>query len=171
MNGLYVDDFTGVHKDIPKGIRYDKDRNILVTSTQFMDEDTNIPDDQRTFKLLSNIANSIDRDLQFTFDVPSLNPNNRVPIMDLESWIDLSIPEYPHGKILFSHYVKPRASNLVLQKESAMSMSMLRTILTQEGIRVLLNCHPDLPPEEVGHKMTGLMQKLRNAGWGERFRK
>ena len=84
--------------------------------------------------------------------------------MDCEVWLEYHHEGYPQGKILFSHYSKPSASKLVIQRESAMSLSMIRTILTQEGLRVLLNCHPDLPNEEVGRKMIEFTQKCKNSG-------
>ena len=114
ISGFYVDDITEMNKITPKGIRYDKHSKKLVTSTQFLSEDEDSEDDYRTFSLLASIANSIDEDLQFTYDVPSNHKSNRVPIMDLEVWIEYTHPEYPHGKLMFSHYEKPTASKLSL---------------------------------------------------------
>ena len=44
--------------------------------------------DVRTIKILNSIADCIDQDIQFDFDVPSLNAIDRVPVSDLELFID-----------------------------------------------------------------------------------
>ena len=59
---MYVDDFTGLNKITPKGIRYDPERKMLVTFTQFLNDDEHTEDDVRTFTLFSSIANTIDLD-------------------------------------------------------------------------------------------------------------
>ena len=40
------------------------------------------------WKLLKNIANSLDDMIQMTVDFPSNHPDDKVPILDLKAWID-----------------------------------------------------------------------------------
>ena len=79
--------------------------------------------------------------------------------------------EFPQGKILHKHYVKPMASRLVVQRSSAISERNLWTIYTQEIIRCLSNCHKDIPEEEVNEIEENYMKKLQNSGYDEKFRR
>ena len=79
--------------------------------------------------------------------------------------------EFPQGKILHKHYVKPMASRLVVQRSSTISERNLRTIHTQEIIRCLANCHKDIPEEEVNEIVENYMKKLQNSGYDEKFRR
>ena len=44
-------------------------------------------DDERTASVISQIANSIENNIQFTVDYPSRNENGRMAVLDLEIWI------------------------------------------------------------------------------------
>ena len=55
-------------------------------------------------------------------------------------------------------------------KNSAAPLSQKRTVLTQEGIRRLKNCKPELEWEQKTKHLDGFMQKLRNSGYDEEFR-
>ena len=57
----------------------------------------------RTFQILPEIANDLDQNIQVTFNKPSNNHNNKVPVLDLE----LCIEEY---EVNHSFYRKPIAS-------------------------------------------------------------
>ena len=81
-------------------------------------------------------TNSLDKDIQMTYEVPS---------------------DSPQGKIVHRHYVKPMASRLVVQNESAIGERELRTIHTQEIIRILRNCHEDVPEEEINMFLSDYM--------------
>ena len=41
----------------------------------------------RTAKILQQIANSIEKCIQVTFDTPEGNQNQKMPILDLEVWV------------------------------------------------------------------------------------
>ena len=47
----------------------------------------------------------------------------------------------------------------------------MRTIHTQEIIRILRNCHEDVPEEVVNEFLGVYMKKLQNAGFSETFRR
>ena len=81
---MYVDDGINILKAIPKGIRYDKEQDLMTISTEQAIEDEYVEEDEHTMKVITEIANSIDVDMQFTYDVPSKYPNKKVPIMDMQ---------------------------------------------------------------------------------------
>ena len=71
----------------------------------------------------------------------------------------------------FEFYCKPMASKRVMSEASAAPLSQKRTVLTQEGIRRLLNCSVELPWAIKAKHLSNFMQKLRNSGYGYKFRK
>ena len=89
-------------------------------------EDKNIEGDMRTLTIIQEVANKLDEDINVTFDVPSLNDDGRVPILDLKVQVNKD------GNVEHVFYRKPMASNLVTHKESAQSMQSKFTILTQD---------------------------------------
>ena len=58
-----------------------------------------------------------------------------------------------------------------VQIESAISDRVKRTINTQETIRVMRNCHEDLPEELYCEIMSEHMKKLQNSGYSEQYRR
>ena len=58
--------------------------NIIILDKQRVYEDSKIPGDERTMILIQTIANSIDKQIKVTFDVPSTHKDGYVPILDLK---------------------------------------------------------------------------------------
>ena len=76
--------------------------------------------------------------IQFTGDCPSLNESGKMPLLDLQVWVD-------SNKLMYEHYRKPMANPLLMMEISAMPATMKRTALTQEVVRIRRNTHPELP--------------------------
>ena len=73
----YVDDTLNMRDAITLGLRYDMGKNELVQSSKAEGADANIPDDLQTFKLLNEIADSIDPDNKFESDTPSQHESGK----------------------------------------------------------------------------------------------
>ena len=98
------------------------------------------PSDKRTFDLLTEIANIIDENIQWTNEVPSDNPKGTVPYLDTQLWLDFNdIDIYPKGKIMFRHYEKNTNSYVVMQSNTALGEKQIRTVHTQDLIRIMRN--------------------------------
>ena len=74
------------------------------------------------------------------------------------------------GKILYKFYEKPVARKSVVRAESAITERTKRAILTQEGIRRLLNTSEEYPKEVTDEILSEYMQKLFNSGYDQKFR-
>ena len=122
-------------------------------------------------QIMSKLANSIHDNIQTSFDVPSDFPNKKMPYLDTQLWMEYDDENYPQGKAMFQHFVKPMATRLVVENESAIGEREKRTIHTQELIRVMRNCHEDLPQEEVNKCLEDYMKKLQNSGYDQKYRK
>ena len=133
----YVDDTLVITDTINKGVRFVK--NKLVWSMTAFEEDANTNDDDRTFKLLKAIADSIDKDIQWEADVSSNHSDGKLPCLDLKLWV-------VGGKsVKFEFYKKPMASKYTLLYRSALSDQIKRSTVFMECYRRLNNCSPDLP--------------------------
>ena len=161
-----------VLQEIPLGAELNLLEKKITINKEKIKNDEKIPGDKRTFELLKDIANSIDKDLQVTIEVPSDHPQlgNRLPFLDTMIWFEYGDKNCPQGKIMHKHYSKPMSSKLCVQVESAISDRDIRTINTQELIRCLRNCHEDLPKEEVDQIKSEFMKKLQNSGYDSKYR-
>ena len=81
LHDTFVDDTTLLPTVVEPGLVLKKGK--LVYSEEQYKEDKNVPGEMRTMKIVQAIANSIDENIQVTFDVPSQNVDGRVPILDL----------------------------------------------------------------------------------------
>ena len=84
--------------------------------------------DQRTFELLKDIGNSIFECIQFTIDVPSLNENGKLPVLDLN--LRVVNDQFEH-----EFFEKPCTSETVIPYTSAHSRKMKMSVLVEEGVR------------------------------------
>ena len=98
---------------------------------------------------MAEIANSIDPHIKVTIDTPEHHGDHRMPVLDLKIYIKDS-EECP--QVAYSFYKKPCASMFTILKRSAVSESVKRFTIFQEGLKRLLHISPDLPwSESVRH--------------------
>ena len=87
-----------------------------------------------------------------------------MPTLDLKIWIQ------PGEKIvLYEHFVKPMKSNLVVQRRSALSENTKVASLTQEVVRVMLNCSEDLEDSKRVEHINNLSVKMKTSGYNTQF--
>ena len=102
-----------------KALKYDPDH-----------EYAELHPDQRTMAMLRDLADTLDPNLTFTFDCPSLNANGRMPILDIQVWIH-------ENKVRHTFFRKPCAPNRVIDSRSAVSTRTKRDTLFSEVMRIL----------------------------------
>ena len=124
-----------------------------------MEEDEQMPEDQRT----AEIANKISEMIKVKEDVPSNHPSGRIPILDLEVWVQ--------GKQIYHcFYKKPMASRKVVCAKSALPTSVKRSILLEEGKRRLKNCSPELAWNEKVLQLNRMSSDMKHSGHTQNFR-
>ena len=113
--------------------------------------DTKEDGDERTATVLATIANSIDSNIQVTTDWPSKHPSGRMPVLDLELWIDYyeGIPKVEY----------------TIMKRSAVSTNTKMNTIFQETIRRILNVSDHLPWEETVRSLNKWSNCLRISGY------
>ena len=70
-----------------------------------------------TMEIFQEVANSVDRMISFTFDVPSLKADRKIAILDLKLDVDQS------GSICHEFYEKPTKHPQTILANSALSFS------------------------------------------------
>ena len=98
-----------------------------------------------------------------------------MPILDLKLWIDrknviMNGKDCTANVVLHEFYAKEVSSKMRLSSRSALPMKVKRTVLTQEVLRVLLNCNPEIPWERtVGH-VNNVMRRIQYCWYSKGFR-
>ena len=164
MYERYVDDSNQVAVVPPPGAKYDPLTKKVIIDENLLDLAEN--EEERTARILTDVANSILPGITMEFDIPGRNPDNKMPILDMKVRMD----EHT-GDIIFEHYEKPTASHNILHAASAQSVSCRNSVHTQEILRRLLNSSPLLDwKADVAPVLSIYMARMMYSGYPERYR-
>ena len=155
----YMDDIRLILDALQEGWRWIE--NGLYYSPEWEMEDKKLEETatQRTSRIMKDIMNSVLKFLNLKMEIGDDFENNKLPTLDLEIWVQ------PGGRVLYQHYEKPMNTNLVIQKSSALSENTKVSSLTQEVVRVLLNCSEDLDDSSRVEYLNKLSTKIRTSGY------
>ena len=162
----YVDDILALLNAIRSGWSYNKPKNRM-EFTQDQNQDDSEGDQRRTMRILREIADTIDENIQFTTDTPVDHQDAKMPVLDIKVWID-TIDDTP--VLLHTFYKKPVASRYTILAKSAMGKGVKRNTLFQEAIRRLKNISPSLPWSEAIPHMEEFGNMLRISGYSQEYR-
>ena len=165
----YVDDIDICINALPPGTRF-INSNLEICDDE-VDEDKNTPKDKRTMDLIKQIGDSIHMSIVLGGDVPSNHTDGKVPILDLKVWIeDIETPNGKKRYIMHEHCSKQVSSKLLIHRDAALSMSTKRTVLTQQCLRVMLNCSPKLDRKTVERHLNYFMLRMQVSKYDKSFR-
>ena len=71
---------------------------------------------------------------------------------------------------MYEFYAKEVATKAVINARSTISLTMNRTVLSQEVFHVLLNCSPELPWANVREKLEHMVLRMQYSGYDQKFR-
>ena len=74
------------------------------------------------------------------------------------------------SKIVHEFYSKDVSSKAVVNARSALSWKQKRTVLTQEVLRVILNCSSDVPWVDVARHASNMSLRMQFSGYTKKFR-
>ena len=101
-------------------------------------------------------------------DYPSRHEDLKMPILDLKVRI---MDNDENQKIVVNEfYYKEVATKAMIHARAAMPHSMKRTTLTQELLRVMLRCSPDLGWEAVVPHLNHTILRMQYSGYTKQFR-
>ena len=146
--------------------RYVDDVNVVIDPPLQDNEDVDINEerDARTMKMFKDIGDTIHRSIKLEVDYPTNHEDGKVPILDLKIWVN------DEGVVLYEHYMKPISSRFTVHERSAITMSTKRQILTQDALRVLLNCSESLPWLERIKHLQQYENRMQYSGYKPKMR-
>ena len=165
MMKRYVDDINMAMAPAQAGLRYQD--GTLHIEENLITHDIGIEEDLRTMLLFQIIGNDIHPSIQLEIDYPTKHADSRMPILDLKVWVEKT---GKGSKIIHEHYAKDVSSKMVINANSALPMNVKRTVLTQEALRVLLNCSRDLPWENKREHLNQISLRMQFSGYTKEFR-
>jgi hypothetical protein len=159
----YVDDITILTNIINQCWLFNTTRNKM--EHNHLRSETGVSNETHTFKVLQDIANSIN--IQMTVDVPGNHPDNRMPVLDLKVWVSHNASGVP--MVCHTFYKKPVSSPYSILSCSAMSASVKRHTLFQKALRRLLNVDPSQPWAEKAWHLSAWGNMLRVSGYSDKY--
>lgn len=82
----YVDDLNLKTGALPVGAYWDNTSRQICIKSNPTEEDAAKPADLRTAEVVREMANSVCDMFTWTLDCPSLNPNNNIPVLNVQIW-------------------------------------------------------------------------------------
>ena len=161
----YVDDVRQGGTSLRLGLRFDVDGGNWKWSEEAMQEDKEKREggegrDERMKRLCMPVMNSINEDLEFTAETSAEFPNNRLPTLDFELWVEVD------GKLNHNYYQKPMKTQYVTMKRSAMSQHQKIAILSNEIIRRLSKInHKSIEQSEITAVVEQFSQEMKVSGY------
>ena len=146
-------------------LRYVDDVNLILRIAKNYLADLPGPLDKKVATKVCTIADSIIPGmLQFEADFPSNHRDGKLPILDLACWVK-------DEKVITTFYKKEVSSSNVVTPNSGFTPKVIRNIITQEAVRRLINCSPELDWEEKVKHLTRFNLDLMRGGHREGFRR
>ena len=166
MYKRYVDDINIVLRIPPTEERTEGNRN------EEDQEDITIT----TMNKVREIGGTIHESIKLQIDTPKLNKDLKMPILDLKVWCERRKFKSPNNTttekniVLHEFYAKPISSKNTMHARTAFPTKTKRTTLTQEMLRVLLRCSPELEWEETAKHCNELTKRMQFSGYDQAFR-
>ena len=136
-----------------------------------IEADKEIPADKMIMRELRKMGNSISPIIQLGEDTPSHHENKKLPILDLNVWIERKDEnDTTSEKVRYQFYRKPMANPLLIMSRSAMPDEVKRTALTQQALRIMKNTPPELAEKEKTQLLSEFSNRMRASGYGARHR-
>ena len=120
---------------------------------------------------IQEIANEIHPSIKVTIDYPSNHPNSRMPVLDIEQWIEsIQVNNENKHQILFSHYMKPMSSKHLINSSSALSPQTKASILVADLVRIMRNVSFQCPDDERKQHVQHFVQRMQYSGYDQQQR-
>ena len=134
MNKRYADNVNAVAKKLGRRMEVKiREGRVILEEGQ---EDTVLEDDAHTAAIYRAIANTIrPRSIVMEEDVASRHPGGRLPILDMETWVE-------GGELMIQFYRTPMASRPVVMARSAFTTRSTRSmnILNAQFLQIHYLC-------------------------------
>ena len=171
MNAVYVDDQSWAGRALRRGVRWNGGSMSMRWDSMWErdDDSKNEMADVRTFRELRKMGNTISSDIRMKEDVPSSNPDGKLPVLDKKMWVERG-EEDSIEQIRYELYEKPMVSRLVTMERSSLPIKTKITVLSQEIVRWKRNTWRGEKREKGEERMSVFMTKLKASGYDRKQR-
>ena len=150
MHKRYVDDVNTVVQALKPGTKYNQTEEKLEIVEEKVEGDQGKEIDEITMKVFGEVANAVDQSIEVEVDYPSKNEDHMMPILDMKMSMN------QQNEVVYMFYRKPQCNKFTMMERSALPEKVKRSTMTNEALRRLLCCSPEL--EE--HKKIEVMEEL-----------
>ena len=169
---LDLEIYTRFKDDIQIGIQSSEKgselkENKIVVNVNKKEADDSKTDNVVTMEIVLQIANRINPMIQLTVETPCNSENNKLAVLD----VMVNVNEIENNRVDFEFYEKPTKNPTLIMVDSALNFKTKRTVLTQECLRQLRNTKIEFVPEYQKKHLNNFMLKMKNSGYGQKFRK
>ena len=166
MLKVYVDDGRQITSKLKKGMRYDNEEEKFVWNEIAEKEDDRKElegekEDEFMARVCLEAMNQINPDLTFTAEVQSDFVDKKLPTLDF------TLEMQATGNVKHSYFEKAMKNQILIEKDSAMSIKQKYCILSNEVTRRLYNVAEDEKEEEVEKVLDKMTEQLKNSGWNQ----
>ena len=161
----YMDDVRLTLDSLKEGWRWTEGGVYFSEGWKIEDELSGETSTQRTGRILKDMMNSVLGFLRLTVEIADDFDDRKLPTLDLKIWV------HPEGRmVLYEHFEKTMNTNLVLQQISALSENIKVNSLSQEVVRILLNCSEDDEDHVRVKHLNHLSTKLKTSGYNTTYK-
>ena len=153
----YVDDCRLFMKPLNPGWTWTGSRFEFIEAAKDEDELNKVGFVERTTREVTKAMCALTKFLVFTGEDCTMFSDCSLPTLDTTLWME-------DRQVKYRFFEKPTVGNQVLNKDTALPTSSLRSSLLQETVRRLLNCSPELSKESKQKVLSSFGQKLINSG-------
>ena len=157
----YVDDITVVRPPLNPGWHYSVEQRKMCWSQE--EASKGEAADVRSMAAIVAVANTLDPNLQFTSDCPSQHQDGKLPILDIQVWVE-------DGKVRHTFYRKECASVQTILQASALSAGVKRATLFSEGMRRMSALDKWTTAEQRREVLEEFMDCIRVSGYNKEVR-
>ena len=178
----YVDDVLFGGDEVAQGALW-KNRCLQWSQEQLeRDKASGEDHNSRTMRIIAMISSEILECLTFTWDSPSQNKSNMMPVLDTQVWVEVEArvkgipktmgeapeklkPDKLKKIIMFQFYKKPMANKCPNLQKSGIPEGSKRATASQEILRRLKNTSRELEPSIINNVLQDYMGELAMGGY------
>ena len=160
----YVDDLDTVVIGVKPGTRYNANEDKLEIVEDQIESDQEKEVDKITMTLFGEIANSVEPNIEVEVDYPSKHEDNMMPILDMKMAIN------SENEVKYMFYRKPQSNRFTMMARSALSSRVKRATMSNDALRRLLCCSPNLEENKRVEVMEEYARMLKRSGYSQKFR-
>ena len=115
-------------------------------------------------RVFGEVANAVDPNIEVEIDFPSKNADRMMPILDMKMSMN------QQNEVVYMFHRKPQCNKFTMMERSALPERVKRSTMTNEALRRLLCCSPELEEHKKIEVMEEFAKMLRRSGYSEKFR-